>query len=307
MVLEVAPKLPVLDFSKETLNPGTSCWLKACADVRQALEEYGCFAVEYKKLSPELRDGVFGVLKELFDLPTEVKMQNKCQRPLISYIGHDSRIPLHESMGIEDAATLEAAKKFSNLMWPSGNDRFCEYIHAYGKLVTQLDQMVTRMIFESYGVEKHHDFYVESTCYVLRLLKTRAPKENETNLGLGTHTDTSFTTILHQNQVNGLEVDTKDGQKINVEFSPSSFVVMAGDALMAWSNERIKAPRHQVIMKGKVDRFSMGLFTFNNGILEVHEELVDEEYPLKYKPIDHLGFLHFFQKTRRPIKDYCGI
>ncbi|KAF2301425.1 hypothetical protein GH714_024000 [Hevea brasiliensis] len=269
MVFEVAPKLPVLDFSKETLKPGTSCWLKACADVRQALEEYGFFAVEYKKLSSELRNGVFGVLKELFDLPTEVKMQNKCQRPLISYIGHDART-LHESMGIEDAATLEAAQKFTNLMWPTGNDRFCEYIHAYGKLVTELDQMVTRMIFESYGVEKHHDSYVDSTCYVLRLLKTRAPKENETNLGLGTHTDTSFTTILHQNQVNGLEVDTKDG-KINVDFSPSSFVVMAGDALM------------------------------------VPEELVDEEYPLKYKPLDHLGFLHFFQKTRRPIKDYCGI
>ncbi|EEF44854.1 probable 2-oxoglutarate-dependent dioxygenase AOP1 [Ricinus communis] len=307
MVVEAAPKLPALDFSQETLKPGSSCWLKACGEVRTALEEYGCFVVEYKKLSLELRDEVFAELKELFDLPTAVKMQNKCQRPLISYIGQNSRIPLHESMGIEDADTPEAAQNFTNLMWPNGNDRFSECIHAYGKLVVELDKIVTRMIFESYGLGKYHDSYVESTCYVIRLLKTRAPKEDETVLGLGAHTDTSFTTILHQNQVNGLEIDTKDGKKINVDFSPTSFVVMAGDALMAWSNDRIKSPRHQVIMNGKVDRYSMGLFTFNNGNLQVPEELVNEDHPLTYKPFNHIEFLHFYQNNHRPIRFYCGI
>ncbi|KAF2301416.1 hypothetical protein GH714_023927 [Hevea brasiliensis] len=206
MVFEVAPKLPVLDFSKETLKPGTSCWLKACADVRQALEEYGCFAVEYKKLSLELRNGVFGVLKELFDLPTEVKMQNKCQRPLL--------------------AILDMMLGFLSM-------------RAWALKMQQLLRQLRNSPI---------------SCGLLEMIGS----------------DTSFTTILHQNQVNGLEVDTKDG-KINVDFSPSSFVVMAGDALMA------------------------------------PEELVDEEYPLKYKPLDHLGYLHFFQKTRRPIKDYCGI
>ncbi|XP_050234356.1 probable 2-oxoglutarate-dependent dioxygenase AOP1 [Mercurialis annua] len=307
VVVELAPKLPVLDFSKETLKPGSSSWLKACGEVRLALEEYGCFVVEYNKLTAGLRNEVFGKLKELFDLPTEVKMQNKCKRPLISYIGQNSRIPLHESMGIEDAETPEAAHNFTTLMWPHGNDRFRESIHAYGKLSAELDKIVTRMLFESYGVEKYHDSYVDSTCYVLRLLKTRAPKEDESCMGLGAHTDTSFTTILHQNQINGLEIDTKDGRKIDVDFSPSSFVVMAGDALMAWSNDRIKSPTHQVRMNGNVDRYSMGLFTFNNGTLQVPEVLVDLDHPLMYNPFNHLDFLQSYQNNRRPIKAYCGI
>lgn len=107
-------------------------------------------------------------------------------------------------------------------------------VHAYAQLAAELDQMVTRMVFESYGLEKYCDSYTKSITYLLRILKNRAPKGDEPNLGFVTHTDKSFTTILHQNQINGLEIDTTDGQKINIDFSsPSSFVVIAGDAFMA--------------------------------------------------------------------------
>lgn len=105
-------------------------------------------------------------------------------------------------------------------------------MHSYATLAAELDRTVSRMIFESYSLEKYHDSYIESITYLLRVLKNRAPIGGEPNLGFVTHTDKSFTTILHQNQINGLEIDTRDGQKINVELSPSSFVVVAGDALM---------------------------------------------------------------------------
>jgi isopenicillin N synthase-like dioxygenase len=105
-------------------------------------------------------------------------------------------------------------------------------LHSYAKLAAELDDMVSRMIHESYGVEKYYDSHIGSTTYLLRVLKNRVPQGNEPNIAFVTHTDKSFTTILHQNQVNGLEVETKDGNWINVEFSPSSFVVIAGDALM---------------------------------------------------------------------------
>ncbi|KDP37163.1 hypothetical protein JCGZ_06219 [Jatropha curcas] len=308
----LAPKLPVLDFTQENLKPGSSFWVKTCSEVRQALEEYGCFIVKYNKLSPELRNSVFGALKDLFDLPTETKMQNKYVKPLNGYVGQIPKIPLHESLGIDNATSLEALLSFTKLMWPDGNLRFSEPIFEYAKLAAELDYMVTRMVFESYGVEKLHDSYIGSTTYLLRLLKNRVPKGDEPNLGFITHTDKSFTTILHQNQVDGLEVDTRDGEKIMVEFSPSSFVVIAGDALMAWSNDRIMSPSHRVMMNGKVDRYSTGLFAFNSGKIQVPQELVDEEHPLMYKPLDHIGLLYFYRtdegyKSKCPVKAYCGI
>lgn len=105
-------------------------------------------------------------------------------------------------------------------------------LNSYAKIVAELDQTVSRMIFESYSLEKYHEPYTESITYLLRVLKNRAPKGDEPSLGFVTHTDKSFTTFLHQNQINGLQIDTRDGQKIDVELSPSSFVVIAGDALM---------------------------------------------------------------------------
>ncbi|XVE88985.1 hypothetical protein DITRI_Ditri19aG0113800 [Diplodiscus trichospermus] len=310
---ESSPNLPILDFSKEDLKHGTDSWLQACQNVRQALEEYGCFIIEYDKFPLELHNQVFSLLEELFDLPTEKKMKNRYEMLASGYVGQIPKLPLHESMGINNATSLEGTQFFTNVMWPQGNDRFCEYILKYAKVAAEIDQMVSRMIFESYGVKKYHEAYVDTTTYLLRLLKNRAPRENEPNLGFITHTDKSFTTILHQNQINALEVETRDGNQINVDFSsPSSFVIIAGDALMAWSNDRILSPRHQVVMRSNTDRYSLGLFAFNSGSIQVPEELVDEDHPLKYKAFEHLGLLRFYQtdegyKSKCPIKAYCGV
>ncbi|MBA0870002.1 hypothetical protein Goshw_006365 [Gossypium schwendimanii] len=310
---ESTPTLPILDFSDAELKPGTDSWLVACKKVTHALEQYGCFIIEYDKFPLQLHNQVFSLLEDLFLLPTETKMKNRYEKPLNGYVGQIPNLPLHESLGIDNATSVEGTRFFTNLMWPQGNDRFCEYISKYAKVAAELDQMVTRMIFESYGVERYHDAYTDTTTYLLRLLKNRAPQQSEPTLGFITHTDKSFTTILHQNQVNALEVETRDGNRINVDFSsPSSFVVIAGDALMAWSNDRILSPRHQVVMSGNIDRYSLGLFAFNNGTIQVPEELVDDLHPLKYNTFDHLGLLRFYRtdegyNSKCPIKAYCGV
>lgn len=67
-----------------------------------------------------------------------------------------------------------------------------------------------------------------------------------------------------------------------------------------------------MIIKEKVDRYSLALFSFGNGMVQVPEELVDEEHPLMYKPFDHLGLLIFYRtdegyKSKCPIKAYAGL
>lgn len=108
-----------------------------------------------------------------------------------------------------------------------------EAILSYSKLVAELEKLVVRMVFESYGVEKYCDSHLKSASYLCRVMKYRSPEEEEANMGFVSHTDKSFMTVVHQNQIAGLEIKAKDGQWFGVDqLSPSSFVVMAGDAIM---------------------------------------------------------------------------
>jgi hypothetical protein len=66
-------------------------------------------------------------------------------------------------------------------------------------------------------------------------------------------------------------------------------------------------------MNATKTRYSAALFSFAGKIMEIPEELVNEEHPLRFKPtFDHYDYLRFFQKEKmkEPIsrmEAYCGI
>ncbi|XP_002517546.2 probable 2-oxoglutarate-dependent dioxygenase AOP1 [Ricinus communis] len=310
----IPPKIPVIDFSQENLKPGTSSWVSTCKNVLRALEEYGCFIAVYEKIPLELQSSFYNKLITLFDLPIDTKRKNVSAIPYYGYVGNQPFVPpLYEGMGINNAATMEGTLDFTNTMWPNGDDDFCKTVFSYSKWVAELEQMVTRMVFEGYGVQYSYDTQQERTNYLFRMMKYRAPTESESDLGCDVHTDKGFITVLHQNEVSGLEVQTKDGQWVCFEpSSPSSFIVMAADALLAWSNGRIHAAFHRVVMRGSKARYSVGLFSYLKGITEVPEELIDEEHPLQFKPFDNFGLLHYFyteegREKESTVKAYCGL
>ncbi|KAF6166971.1 hypothetical protein GIB67_030664 [Kingdonia uniflora] len=306
-------RLPVVDFSKAELKPGTSGWDSLKEQVGDALEEYGCFEAVYDKVPSELSKGLFGALEDLFNLPLPTKFRNHSKKPFHGYVGQYPMVPLYESMGIEDAPELEKTEAFTSLMWPEGNASFCNIIHSYSKQLSELDKTVRRMVLESLGLEKYLDEHINSTNYLLRVMKYKGPQTNETKLGLNSHTDKNIVTILGQNGVDGLEVQTKDGNWIDVKLSQNSFVVMIGDSLLAWTNGRLFSPPHRVMMTGNEARYSTGLFSIPKAgyIVKAPEELVDEDHPLLFKPYDHVEFLGFYyteegQKAKSALKTYCG-
>ncbi|KAD4889261.1 hypothetical protein R6Q59_033867 [Mikania micrantha] len=306
-------KLPTIDFTnKRNLKPGSTSWLATSIESTRALEQYGCFIAEFDKVTPELNGAVFKGLQDLFDLPTETKMQNKSAKPLYGYVGQIPFIPLYESMGFDYSNTPDGVKSFVDVMWPNGNEAFSATVLSYTRLVAELEEMVTRMVFETYGAEKYLEAHRNMVTYLCRGMKYRAPKTNETNMGFVPHTDKDFITVLHQNGVNGLEVKARDGQWFTVDLKPSSYIVMSGDGAMAWSNERLYSPFHRVTMNGDENRYSIAQFSFLEGIIETPKEFIDEEHPLRYKPFDHLKYLEFYsrEENRRlesALKAYCGV
>lgn len=115
---------PIFDLSTKKLSPTSSSWISTCKNVREALEEYGFFIAKYKDVSSELDKQVFEVMEEVFDLPLETKTRNTSDLAFYGYVGQLPHAPIHESMGIPEATTPDAVRNFTNLMWPSGNNKF---------------------------------------------------------------------------------------------------------------------------------------------------------------------------------------
>lgn len=307
-------RLPVINFSNIGLKSGTPEWDLVKVQVREALQEYGCFEAIFDKVPLELRKSIFRALEELFNLPLQTKLRNSSKKPFHGYVGQYPMVPLYESMGIDDANISHNIQSFTDLLWPEGNPDFSNTILSYSEQLSELDQVVRRMVLESLGVEKYYDEHKESTNYLLRVMKYKGPKTTETKLGLNSHTDKNIVTILYQNEVEGLEVQTKAGEWINFKPSPDSFVVMIGDSLLAWTNGRLHSPHHRVMMTGNETRYSAGLFSIpkEGYMIKSPEEFVDDEYPLLFKPFDHIKFMGFYyteagQRAQSALKTYCGI
>nr|XP_043608161.1 2-oxoglutarate-dependent dioxygenase AOP2-like [Erigeron canadensis] len=306
------PNLPVIDLSVKNLNFTSSSHVTTCDEVVRALEEYGCFVAIYDGVSQELHDAIFRASQELFDLPIEVKVLNTSDTPMHGYVGQIPANPLYEGLGIENATTKEGVENFTKTICPVGNESFSENVLMYTKAVSELDQIVMRMVAKNYGIQEHYESLRRATTYLFKLLKYSSPKGDEREIGVVPHKDTSFMSILHQHEIKGLEIQTKDGEWIEVDPLPSSFIVMAGEACMAWTNGKIEPTCHRVMMQRDKDRYSLGLFTFIRDLkIQTPQELVDNNHPLQYDAFDHYKYLHYHassegQKSKFPVKSYCG-
>ncbi|CAN1835422.1 Probable 2-oxoglutarate-dependent dioxygenase AOP1.2 [Linum perenne] len=276
MGTECNPKLPFIDFSKQNLKSGTPDWEVLKSQVREALEEYGCFEASYDKVSTTLCSAAVESLEELFSLPLPIKLRNASKKPFHGYVGQYPQVPLYESMGIDEPNVPHMVETLAKTFWTQGNPKFRNYL--------------------------------------LRVMKYKSPETQDKKLGLSSHTDKNIVTILYQNQVQGLEVQTKNGTWIKSQPSPTTFIVMIGDSLKAWLNGRLHSPLHRVMMSGNESRYSLGLFSVPKSgyIIEAPVEMVDKEHPLLFKPFDHVEFLSFYysaagQTAPSALYAYCGI
>ncbi|KAF2301096.1 hypothetical protein GH714_020205 [Hevea brasiliensis] len=138
-----------------------------------------------------------GAMEEMLQLPLENKRRNVSEKPYHGYLGPTS-----------------ASKT----------------VHLFSEPVLELGQILRRIIVESLGVEKYLDEHINSTYNLLRVNKYEAPQTTEKKTWLMAHTDKNITSILYQNEVDGLEIQTKDGEWIPVKFSPDSFLIILGES-----------------------------------------------------------------------------
>ncbi|KAJ3707523.1 hypothetical protein LUZ61_011228 [Rhynchospora tenuis] len=304
-------QLPTVNFNGLDLNqPFGSKWDEARSEVMAALETYGCFNAIYGLVRPEVNEALFqSIVPEIFALPLETKQMHK-SNVYLGYIGQITDVE-YESLRIQDAPNLESVDNFARLLWPEGNQKFCNTITTYAQHARNLEQMVETMIFQFLGIEKYLNSHLESLTYGVRLANYGGLPIEETKVSLPRHVDPNLITIIRQNRVEGLEVCTKDEEWIRVVPSPDTFTVMIGETMTVLTNGRYNASIHRVSVNQNRYSVMLGSFPKEGYLIQPPEDIVDENHPLQFHPFDVNEYLKFRYSpeglsAENSLKAFCG-
>ncbi|XP_020272500.1 probable 2-oxoglutarate-dependent dioxygenase AOP1 [Asparagus officinalis] len=288
-----------IDLTKDpkALEPGTPQWEATSRDIRQALETYGCFLVDYDSVSRELREAMFEEMEPLFALPAEAKRKAAEGTPQSSLVlpGQTPDAPLQQVFGAVGLQEPETAQALTDILWPDGNDKFCQALQSMNKKMGEMALVLKKMIFQSYGLGEYCDSNVDPTEIGFGMVRYSAPMTDEPTKGLSEHIDGTFITILCENDVDGLFTKSSKGEWHRVILKKNTFIVLAGFLLTAWSNGRIHGCLHKVTFKGYKVRKSCGLFLRPklDQTVETPRGLIDEDHPLRFKPFRFKEFRQY--------------
>nr|CAB3490219.1 unnamed protein product [Digitaria exilis] len=119
----------------------------------------------------------------------------------------------------------------------------------YSKEMTKLMHTLFGLLSEALGLNSSYLTDIECnkgqviTCHYY----PPCPKP-ELAMGLGMHSDSSFMTVVFQDQVGGLQV-LNNNKWIEAKPIPGAFIVNIGDLLQIVSNDKFQSVKHKVVLK----------------------------------------------------------
>jgi len=262
------------------------------SEFRRCCEDWGCFRLTNHGIPDALIGRVETLCRNVFKLPTETKQKNVSTVPYGGYIQGGSAAPFYESLGI--GPNFEAIHEFSDLMWPHGNENFCQVMREYLEKKKELCDRIHKIILASLGVSNYYASHFEHCKLWFRMNEYQVSCDESSGLiSLPAHTDGGSIAILHEDEVGGLQVLSKAGNWVNVKPTPNSFIVFLGDTLQAWSNKRFHSGKHRVIVKGRQSRLSLAFFTLFLDVtaLDAPPVLVDNEHPRHYRAFHYPEYI----------------
>ena len=191
----------------------------------------------------------------------------------------------------EDKSELPDVYLSGPNQWPK-LENFKEVLEKYTCNMTKLGRNLMRLALLSSGVKDLSVMQSLDTPTIwLRLLHYPPISKNSPSdlYGSAPHTDFGCLTILAQDEIGGLQVQTREGEWIDVPKLEGSFVVNVGDMLSRYTNGLLRSTPHRVINKSEKERFSCPFF-FDPHTNAVVQPLKGTGKP-KFSPINFGEFL----------------
>ncbi len=249
-----ADMLPIIDLAPSF--DGKAGRAAVAGEIRRACRDTGFFYVINHGVDPALVDGAFAAANRFFDLPCDRKMEAAKE-------GDSNGYEPTETQRLDNASPPDIKESFNFCgsgepgtpgykpnRWPSNLAGFEDDLRAYYDALDGLGLHVSRLIALSLDLDFHHfDGTFSQQRSPLRILRyPPQPNDAEFNqIGAGAHTDWGWITLLAQDSLGGLEVETASGEWVRAEPVPGSFLVNLGDLLHRWTNGLYHSSLHRVM------------------------------------------------------------
>ncbi|KAL6205556.1 hypothetical protein ACLB2K_022814 [Fragaria x ananassa] len=294
-------ELPVIDLShldSDHVNRD-ECMNK----IVQAASQWGFFLVVNHRIPPQVLNNIQDEQKKVFHQPFDKKKeQTYLNLPACSY-----RLGNPEAACLQQFAWAEAFH-MSMANVPGINEQHQSLrsaIEAHGKRAFHLAESLAEILAQPLGLESTYikDHFPPETSF-LRLNRYAPCPFSSQVFGFFPHTDSDLLTIVHQDQVGGLEL-FKDGRWVGIKPNSKALVVNVGDLFEALSNGVYKSIKHRVRANEKVERFSVAFF-FCPTMDTVIQSCSTTE-PAVYKSFTFQEYKEQMQKDVHELGDKVGL
>lgn len=261
-------KDPPIDI-KGFFNNDRQAIYEAAAQIKKACLNHGFFQVINHGVDESLINAAYSNMDAFFKLPLTKKIALK-RRPgcLSGYSGAHadrfaSKLPWKETFSFVYEHADEPGIDVVNYIKSGLGDEFEEAGYAYQsycEAMKSLTLVIMELLAISLGVDRYHyRRFFEDGSSIMRGNNYPSCKEAGLTLGTGPHSDPNSLTILHQDQVGGLEIFS-DNKWIAIKPRSDAFVVNIGDTFMALSNGRYKSCLHRAVVNKERVRRSLVFF-----------------------------------------------
>nr|BAJ65439.1 gibberellin 20-oxidase [Torenia fournieri]BAJ76660.1 gibberellin 20-oxidase [Torenia fournieri] len=301
--------VPPIDLSA-FLSKDPNCVANATKLVDKACRKHGFFLVVNHGIDMKLIEEAHMGMELFFKKPIEEK--EKALRRPGEHCGYASSFTSRFSEKLPWKETLSfrysAEEQLSNIVQSYFLDKLGEDNVGFGRVCQEYCEAMSRLslnVMELLGMSlgvgsSYYRKFFEGNDSIMRLNYYPPCQKPDLVLGTGPHCDPTSLTILHQDDVGGLEVYV-DEKWHSITPDPQAFVVNVGDTFMALSNGIYKGCLHRAVVNNKTPRKSLAFFLCpkSDKIVKPPKELVCDENSRTYPDFTWPTLLEFTQKHYR--------
>ncbi|GMY12517.1 gibberellin 20 oxidase 2-like [Fagus crenata] len=302
-------KEPLIDLSG-FIRGDKVATARAVELVRAACLDHGFFQVTNHGVDDTLIHGAYDEIDAIFKMPLDKKLGLRRKPGCTSgYSGahahrYSSKLPWKETFSFayheNDQSDPIVADYFKSVLGQDFEHTGWVY-QRYCEAMKELSLVIMELLAISLGVDRlHYRNFFEDGSSIMRCNYYPPCKNSGLTFGTGPHCDPNSLTILHQDQVGGLEVFANNKWQA-IRPRSDALVVNIGDTFMALSNGKYKSCLHRAVVNRDKERRSLVFFVCprEDKVVKPPQELVCREGPRKYPDFTWSELLEFTQKHYR--------